>query len=77
MRGLEEFPRLSKWLDNNTEEVADSTHHPWLVVGANDTSNKLVELGVEIETLEECLGYILKNNKNLNLPLGISIELLV
>ena len=37
-------------------------------------ATSISRLSTELDTTQECLAYILKNNKNLNVPLGMTIE---
>ena len=49
MNNLEDYPELSKWFDDNAETVSDSTHNPWIVIGANEVESKLIEIMSQIK----------------------------
>lgn len=52
MSNLEDFPELSKWLDDNMEQTDDNYGLSWGIVGAKEVEAKLIELGTRVEELE-------------------------
>ena len=53
MKKIEDFPDLQQWVADKIETVSDSCHHPWDVIGMNDVTEKLIELGSRIKELEK------------------------
>ena len=52
MRNLKEFPKLDKWLDDNTKEIPHQVHGSMCAVDIYEVELKLIELGTKIEELE-------------------------